>query len=205
MTINRKIKINRVEAEITNATDPPGLILTPDLMSEISRTPGLLAAIAELLPHIAPALQFDDFLSVADFDRRPLERQIADRWTMADLTALLNNPLLSNEAARIIRAHINMYDASRGKRDPGGYIYLIRANLPGRPCKIGRSANLPDRLKMFGVKLPFDFELLHTIPAADAYAAERMLHNHYADKRGHGEWFNLTDGDIENIRAIETL
>lgn len=84
-----------------------------------------------------------------------------------------------------------------------GYIYLLRADLPNRPCKIGKSKNLPDRLRIFNVKLPFDFELLHIIPCDDHHVAETLLHKRYESKRGNGEWFDLNETDITEICTID--
>ena len=83
-----------------------------------------------------------------------------------------------------------------------GHIYLVQAHLPDSPCKIGQSKSIPDRLKLFAVKLPFTFDLLRTFPADNRHAAERALHKQYADKRGNGEWFNLSPADIEAIKTI---
>lgn len=84
-----------------------------------------------------------------------------------------------------------------------GYIYLIQADLPDNPCKIGLSKNVPNRMDLFTVKLPFDFELIHSFPADIQTRAETILHTYFDAKRLNGEWFNLDRSDIDYIRSIE--
>lgn len=83
-----------------------------------------------------------------------------------------------------------------------GYVYVIRADTGH--YKIGRTNNIPARMKLFAVKLPFDFEIVYAIPCVDMVDAERQLHLIYANKRTNGEWFNLTDSDVEVIKTVES-
>lgn len=82
----------------------------------------------------------------------------------------------------------------------GGYVYVIRAETG--QYKIGRSNNVPRRMKLFSVKLPFSFEIIHHFPCQDMYLAEDDLHVIFKSRRGNGEWFNLTDEDIALIKRI---
>lgn len=45
-------------------------------------------------------------------------------------------------------------------------------------------------------------ELVHSFRADNSYIAERRLHEHFASKRRQGEWFTLSDADVNLIRAI---
>lgn len=84
-----------------------------------------------------------------------------------------------------------------------GFVYLLRS--PTSFWKIGRAANPADRLKTFGVQLPFEVEYEHLIPVSDMVAAELYLHNQFAHRRTKGEWFALTDADILEIKAIDRM
>lgn len=84
-----------------------------------------------------------------------------------------------------------------------GYVYLVRS-VSGY-YKIGRTKNPNSRVRTFGVELPFEIELEHVIPCADYIAAEKQLHQRYADKRLNGEWFALTDGEVVEIKSIESM
>lgn len=88
-------------------------------------------------------------------------------------------------------------------RDREGYVYIIKAETG--ECKIGRSKNLPERMRLFAVKLPFDFEIIHTFPCDDAIEAERQLHFIYRHRRIRGEWFNLTKMDVTVLKSIHNF
>lgn len=80
----------------------------------------------------------------------------------------------------------------------GGYIYLIQSAYG---YKLGRSRRLPDRMRTFGVQLPF----LYSIPLCAWFdnhvEAETRYHRLFHDQRINGEWFSLHDADIELVRA----
>ena len=80
------------------------------------------------------------------------------------------------------------------------YVYMI-GNEQGGPTKIGMTRSDPyGRLKSIqtGNPKPLGFRLLAEVP--DAFAAEAKLHRHFASKRLHGEWFDLSDSDIREVR-----
>ncbi|CAG9183914.1 GIY-YIG nuclease family protein [Cupriavidus respiraculi] len=81
-----------------------------------------------------------------------------------------------------------------------GVVYVLQSAYGH---KVGRTRNVPARMRAFGVHLPF----LYTIPLCawfdDCVAAESYYHAVFADKRINGEWFDLTDADIERIRSRE--
>ncbi|VVP48250.1 hypothetical protein PS838_05212 [Pseudomonas fluorescens] len=78
-----------------------------------------------------------------------------------------------------------------------GVVYLLKSAYG---YKVGRTRNIPNRMRAFGVKLPF----IYTIPLCawfeDCHAAESRYHRRFADKRINGEWFDLDDSDIQLLR-----
>lgn len=92
--------------------------------------------------------------------------------------------------------------ASRGKRsgESKGYVYLLQS--PSTAYKIGRTVNPENRMKTFGIQLPFEVEYLAVIPTDDMYLLEATLHERFAYKRLNGEWFELSDADIAYIKAL---
>ena len=48
-------------------------------------------------------------------------------------------------------------------------------------------------------------KLLHSIPTKDTVEAEKGFHECFASKRIKGEWFKLTEEDINSIRTITEL
>ncbi len=85
---------------------------------------------------------------------------------------------------------------------PAGYVYVIQDVSHTRQYKIGRTNHPATRLNQFGVQLPFETEVVAILRTTDASALEQELHQHYAAQRTRGEWFELTDADIQEIRSI---
>ena len=81
--------------------------------------------------------------------------------------------------------------------DKAGVVCLLKSAYG---YKIGRTRNVPARMRAFGVHLPF----VYTIPLcswfSDCHAAERRYHEMFAGQRINGEWFNLDEEDIQQIR-----
>lgn len=81
-----------------------------------------------------------------------------------------------------------------------GYVYLIQS--PTGAYKIGRTKNPKDRMKTFGVQLPFEVEFVHLIETPDMYTLESDLHKRFEERRVNGEWFALEPADIEFIKGL---
>ncbi|KWT98198.1 hypothetical protein APY03_0869 [Variovorax sp. WDL1] len=79
-----------------------------------------------------------------------------------------------------------------------GVVYVLKSAYG---YKVGRTNNVPNRMRTFGVQLPF----FYTIPLCawfdDCHVAERRYHDMFAAKRINGEWFDLDEADIAHIRA----
>lgn len=88
-------------------------------------------------------------------------------------------------------------DDMRANR-PNGYVYILQSD--SGYWKIGRAKNPDDRMKTFSVKLPFMVNYEIVIPSTDYVALEKELHERFAYCRVNGEWFDLTDGDILDLK-----
>lgn len=79
-----------------------------------------------------------------------------------------------------------------------GVVYVLKSAYG---YKVGRTRNVPARMRAFGVHLP----IAYTIPICawfdDCHHAEHRYHDMFASKRINGEWFDLTDEDVQTIRA----
>ena len=85
---------------------------------------------------------------------------------------------------------------------PYGYVYLLKdVEVSGR-YKIGMTTNPQQRMGNFGVKLPFQTELIHLFYTDDCRRDERQLHERFAQKRRGGEWFALNDSDVAYIKRL---
>lgn len=81
-----------------------------------------------------------------------------------------------------------------------GFVYLLQS--PTSAYKIGRTNSPEDRMRTFGIQLPFEVEYIALIPTSDMVALERALHSRFASQRINGEWFALTPEDIEYIKGL---
>lgn len=80
-----------------------------------------------------------------------------------------------------------------------GYVYFLKSEFG---YKIGFASKLKQRLRTFGVKLPFKFELHSTIKTPQYKALEIILHDLLKEKNVNGEWFSIDDEDFKNIDII---
>lgn len=89
----------------------------------------------------------------------------------------------------------------RDKRTPApGYVYLLEAE--NNIYKIGRSRDLKTRVLTIQMHSPVKVILLHRFQSKNSIIAEETLHKKYAAKRKHGEWFDLNDREVNEIKAI---
>lgn len=87
------------------------------------------------------------------------------------------------------------------EKEPG-FVYLMREIDGDNHCKIGRSTKVRQRLGSARVDNPRQIVLLHDFFSTDHYKVERQLHKQFASKRVKGEWFALTQDDIETIKSM---
>lgn len=82
-----------------------------------------------------------------------------------------------------------------------GYVYILGGN---GYHKIGSSQYKRKRARTVGSHLPFETEIILTIPTDHRLNLEQKLQNKYSDKRTKGEWYELTEGDIKEIKSEYT-
>jgi len=87
----------------------------------------------------------------------------------------------------------------RDKRQTNMVVYLIRAD--NGLVKIGITHDVDARLRALEIASPLGLELIYVITAEfeRANQVERRLHTLYEAKRVRGEWFALSDEDIQAI------
>jgi hypothetical protein len=77
-------------------------------------------------------------------------------------------------------------------------IYLIKENYMGL-IKIGVATDVKNRFCMLQISCPQELELIGVFKTKAAYTVEKHLHHRFIDKHYRGEWFALTDDDIDTI------
>ena len=70
----------------------------------------------------------------------------------------------------------------------------------GNLTKIGITSNLVSRLQAINAQSPVDVICTHICECEYAREVELEIHTEYAHKRHHGEWFSLSESDIEQIK-----
>jgi len=92
------------------------------------------------------------------------------------------------------------YDPYRLHHAQGdGMIYFIRAlsgELEGL-TKVGYTRDMKGRMASLYQELKIEMKVIHYIATSDVVTLEQTLHNIFKAKRVTGEWFDLSEEDIE--------
>jgi hypothetical protein len=98
----------------------------------------------------------------------------------------------TKEGARVL--------AARRERPPGPTnVYFLRAATTGL-IKVGRAADVRDRMYRLQTGSSEALELMGQIPDTSGGLMERAIHRRFADDRVRGEWFNPSPGLLAYIR-----
>ena len=121
-----------------------------------------------------------------------LRKHCAERPDYADVLALLPTTAASEEAS----------PPPRLRNVAVGYVYLMKS---GRHYKIGRSNSVGRREWELGIKIPIPPSTIHSIETDDPAGVEAYWHRRFAEKRGEGEWFNLSSEDIAAFKRWKKI
>lgn len=91
--------------------------------------------------------------------------------------------------------------AKGGNLADSGYIYIVRETFLGM-YKIGISKNVVRRLIDLQSSIPQDLETICYFHVLGVYLLEKVLHCSLDRKRVRGEWFELTDEEVNNAVAF---
>jgi hypothetical protein len=83
-----------------------------------------------------------------------------------------------------------------------GFVYLMKS---GRHFKIGRTKSLGRREWELGIKIPVPPTTVHSIETDDPVGVEEYWHQRFSEKRGEGEWFNLSPDDIDAFKRWKRI
>lgn len=87
-------------------------------------------------------------------------------------------------------------------RATDGFVYVLRSDAGY--YKIGRARDVAARIKGIAVFVPFAITTIHVIKTDNMFKLERGFHRAYdqAGKRIRGEWYALTEDDIDLLRSF---
>lgn len=83
-----------------------------------------------------------------------------------------------------------------------GFVYLLRS---GKHYKIGRTNAAGRRLRELAIQLPQKPDTVHVIETDDPVGVEAYWHKRFSEKRGEGEWFDLSPEDIRAFKRWKRI
>ncbi len=86
-----------------------------------------------------------------------------------------------------------------------GYVYVVQEVDYSKRFKIGRTVGSFDWLTHLGTKIPGKLEPILIIPTGDTLTIEQELHRLYATNRTDGEWFDLTQSQVTELRQLQVI
>ncbi len=106
---------------------------------------------------------------------------------------------LENTKTAVVTEDPIQIHSERARRDRSGYVYL----LEGDGCyKIGHARDPENRVETLKIQLPYPVHLVTFVYSEDRRGLEAELHEKFADKRLNGEWFDLSQNDVEEIEKM---
>lgn len=139
--------------------------------------------------------------SIDETRRQLFLERVSARYSIApELAYLLYDCFLDVQTEKTYYSLKLLYTNSRNK-SVNGYVYVLK-EINGKHYKIGHTKNPNSRMQTFKTKLPFKIEFDILIETEDMYALEKKLHKQYSKKRIEGEWFALSQVDLDTIRKL---
>ncbi len=105
-------------------------------------------------------------------------------------------------AARTTPAASSKAEHANEPKVETGFVYLMKS---GRHYKIGRTNSVGRRRSELRIKIPVPPLTIHTIETDDPVGVEAYWHGRFNDKRGEGEWFELSSEDVRAFKRWKRI
>lgn len=83
-----------------------------------------------------------------------------------------------------------------------GWVYVFKYSPNEDLYKIGSAENIHKRIAQLRTAAPF-IDQCHSFHSFTYRKVEKELHQHFRGKRVAGEWFRLTDDDLDYIASLD--
>ncbi|MDX2251439.1 MAG: GIY-YIG nuclease family protein [Nitrospira sp.] len=93
-------------------------------------------------------------------------------------------------------------DPDAGSNVTTGFVYLMKS---GPHYKIGRTNSVGRRTSELAIKIPIPPKTIHHIETDDPVGVESYWHKRFEEKRGEGEWFNLSAEDVKAFKRWKRI
>lgn len=80
-----------------------------------------------------------------------------------------------------------------------GYVYLFKAD---KIYKIGCTTNIDERIKGLSTGSIHNIICVHKFKTTDMFRDEKFIQKLYKDKQLKGEWFELSENDVKEIKKV---
>ncbi|MDP8207090.1 MAG: GIY-YIG nuclease family protein [Candidatus Electryonea clarkiae] len=97
----------------------------------------------------------------------------------------------------ITKTSLHLSEDKNEQETEFGFVYLIKS---GKHYKIGRSVSPEKREYELKIQLPEKPSLVHKIKTDDPVGIEKYWHDRFKEKRKGGEWFELSQNELQAFR-----
>jgi len=150
-------------------------------------------------PYISDTMGFPERYE-AILEIAAIAKEILESGSPESINAKASEAVAKYEANRFTQGDFR----SKSRKAKPGYVYLLKSEELNR-WKIGRAYNPGLRGCQLEKQSPTPISIVHTVKTNDPILLEKQLHDTFADKRIHGEWFELDATDVEQICAISEV
>ena len=148
------------------------------------------------------AVRDSNFPSAAPFRRFGNQRALATRLREYSLPKGYDDVAAICADQTVVSKIGETSDFESSAKPVTGFVYLMKS---GRHYKIGRTISVGSRERQLTIKIPVPPTTIHSIETDDPVGVEAYWHRRFDNKRGEGEWFDLSAEDAKAFKRWKKL